>query len=92
MRFGSKEFIQFAKEQVVEYFNGKAEKTDKNGCITPDDVFVVWYCKTLQHHKALLSTTVSDGMYYEITFNGDKAEAYLDAYKKWENKCIKAGG
>lgn len=27
-------------------------------------------------------------MYYEITFNGDKQEAYLDAYKKWENKCI----
>ena len=31
-----------------------------------------------------------DGMYYEITYNGDKQELYLDAYKKWENKCIKA--
>ena len=87
---GSKEFIQFAKEQVVEYFNSRADKTDKNGSITTDDVFVVWYCKTLQNHKALLSTTVSDGMYYEITYNGDKREAYLDAYKKWENKCIPA--
>lgn len=29
-------------------------------------------------------------MYYEITYNGDKQELYLDAYKKWENKCIKA--
>lgn len=85
---GSKEFIQFAKEQVVDYFNGRADKTDKNGSITTDDVFVVWYCKTLQNHKALLSTTVSDGMYYEITFNGDKSEAYFDAYKKWENRCI----
>lgn len=85
---GSKEFIQFAKEQVVDYFNSRADKTDKNGSITTDDVFVVWYCKTLQNHKALLSTTVSDGMYYEVTFNGDKSEAYLDAYKKWENKCI----
>ncbi len=85
---GSKEYIQFCKEQVVEYFNSRADKTDKNGSITTDDVFVVWYCKTLQNHKALLSTTVSDGMYYEITYNGDKREAYLDAYKKWENKCI----
>ena len=85
---GSKEFIQFAKEQIVDYFNSRADKTDKNGSITTDDVFVVWYCKTLQNHKALLSTTVSDGMYYEITYNGDKREAYLDAYKKWENKCI----
>lgn len=87
---GSKEYIQFCKEQVVEYFNSRADKTDKNGSITTDDVFVVWYCKSLQNHKALLSTTVADGMYYEITFNGDRQEAYLDAYKKWENKCIPA--
>ena len=53
-----------------------------------DDVFVVWYCKTLQNHKALLSTTISDGMYYELTYNGDKNELYFDAYKKWENRCI----
>lgn len=85
---GSKEYIQFCKEQIVEYYNGRADKTDKNGHITTDDVFVVWYSKTLQNQKAMLSTTVPDGMYYEVTFNGDKSEAYLDAYKKWENKCI----
>ena len=44
--------------------------------------------KTVQNFKALVSTTVSDGMYYEITYNGDKNELYLDAYKKWENKKI----
>lgn len=38
---GSKEYIQFCKEQVVEYFNSRADKTDKNGSITTDDVFVV---------------------------------------------------
>ena len=91
MKFGNKEFIEFAKKQVVEYFNDRADAADKNGHITLDDVFVVWYCKTLQNHKALLSTTVSDGMYYECTYNGDKSEMYLDAYKKWENKCIKVG-
>lgn len=25
------------------------------------------------------------GMYYELTYNGDKNELYFDAYKKWEN-------
>ena len=85
---GSKEFIDFAKEQIVKYFNDHADKSDKNVFIAADDVFVVWYCKTLQNHKALLSTTIPDCMYYEITFNGDKQEAYLDAYKKWENKLI----
>ena len=46
-------------------------------------------CKTIQNNKAMLSTTVPDGMYYEVTYNGDKGEMYLDAYKKWKNVCIK---
>lgn len=46
-------------------------------------------CKALKNSKALLSTKVSDGMYYELTYNGEKDEIYLDAYKKWENKVIK---
>jgi hypothetical protein len=78
-------FQDMCKEKVVEYFNEKADKTDDLR-ITKDYVFVVWYCKTLQNAKALLSTNVSDGMYYELTYNGDKKELYLDAYKKWENK------
>ena len=76
-----------AKELVVNYFNERAEVTD-NKKITEDDVFVVWFCKTLQNWKALVSTTISDGMYYEITHNGDKGETYMDAYKKWENVCV----
>ena len=81
-------FIKKCKEIIVKYFNEHADKTDKKQ-ITEDDVFVVWCCKTLQNNKALLSTTVSDGMYYEITHNGDKHETYVDAYKKWENFCVK---
>jgi hypothetical protein len=76
-----------AKKIVVNYFNERSEKTD-NFTLTEDDVFIVWFCKTLQNWKALVSTTVSDGMYYEVTYNGDKKETYLDAYKKWENKRI----
>ena len=81
---GSAIFLEMCKEKVAEYFNGRADKTDKVD-IKPEEVYVVWYCKTLQNHKALLSTPVSDGMYYEITYNGDKNELYFDAYKKWEN-------
>ena len=85
---GSKEFLEWCTEEVVDYFNSRKDKTD-NRVLTKDDVFVVWSCKTLQNAKALLSTTVSDGMYYECTYNGDREEMYLDAYKKWENRCIK---
>lgn len=85
----NKEFQEKAIKAVVDYFNGRKDSTDKNGDITVDDVFIVWLCKTLQNHKAMLSTTVSDGMYYEFTWNGDRNEGYLDAYKKWQNVVVK---
>lgn len=81
-------FVQLAKSSVVQYVNEHLDKSDGDE-ITINDVYVVWMCKTLQNNKALLSTTLSDGMYYEVTYNGDKNEVYFDAYKKWENKCIK---
>ena len=81
---GSQKFMELVKKQIVEYFNGRVDKTDQEH-IKDEDVYIVWYCKTLQNHKALASTTVPDGMYYEVTYNGDKNELYLDAYKKWEN-------
>ena len=87
----SKKFIELCIDEVVEYTNEHLDKTDKKQ-ITEDDVFVVWNCKTLKNNKALLSTILSDGMYYECTYNGDKNELYFDAYKKCENKCIKLGG
>lgn len=77
-------FLDFCKGIVADYFNSNVDVTD-NKQITKEDVYVVWSCKTLQNNKALVSTNVSDGMYYEITYNGDKDETYVDAYKKWEN-------
>lgn len=81
-------FLELCKKTIVDYFNNEVEITD-NMKITENNVFIVWNCKTLQNNKALVSTNISDGMYYELTYNGDKKELYLDAYKKWENKCIK---
>lgn len=83
-----KEFVTLCKETVRDYTNKHTDKTG-NTQITTDDVFIVWICKTLQNNKALVSTTLSDGMYYEITHNGDKQETYVDAYKKWENFVVK---
>lgn len=46
---------------------------------------LVWYCKTLQNWKALVVDVRVGGLFYEITHNGDKAETYVDAYKKVSN-------
>ncbi len=84
----SEEFILKCKNEVREY---AVEHLDKSDATPEFEVYVVWYSKTLQNHKALLSTNLFDGMYYECTYNGDKKELYFDAYKKFENKCIKEG-
>ena len=80
----NQEFIEKCKQLVSEYTNNHVDKSD-NVTVPPQDVFVVWSCKTLQNNKALLSTPLFDGMYYECTYNGDKKELYFDAYKKLEN-------
>lgn len=74
-----------AKSLVHRYILTRLEKTDE----VPDfEVYVVWFAKTLQNWKALVSTTLSDGMYYEVTYNGDKKETYIDAYKKFDNISV----
>ena len=64
------------------------EHLDKTDTIPEFEVYVVWKCKALQNWKYLISSTLSDGMYYELTYNGDKEEWYLDAYKKFNNQVI----
>lgn len=76
------EAILIIREYILKHL-------DKSEPIPPYEVYIVWKCKALQNWKYLLSSTLSDGMYYELTYNGDKSEWYLDAYKKFDNVKIK---
>ena len=76
--------IDLVRNYVLEHID-KSDETPRF------EVYTVWKAKVLQNWKYLLSTTLPDGMYYELTFNGDKGEWYLDAYKKFDNQCIKTG-
>ena len=73
--------VEIVRNYIIEHL-------DKSDPIPNFEVFVVWKCKALQNWKFLISSTLFDGMYYEMTYNGDKKEWYLDAYKKFENRCI----
>ena len=74
-----------AMEIVRNYAAAHLDKADEQ---PPIGVYIAWKAKILQNWKYLISTSLLDGMYYELTFNGDKSEWYLDAYKKSENKVI----
>jgi len=76
----------FARRLVCGYYNSRVEKTDEDALLYMNDVYIVWFSYVLGNWKALVSTNVSDGMYYEVTYRtGSPGETYLDAYKKWEN-------
>lgn len=76
------EALRIVKDYIVNHL----DKSDP----TPEfAVYIVWKCKTLQNWKYLISSDLYDGMYYELTYNGDQKEWYLDAYKKFENKVIR---
>lgn len=73
---------------VSDYIKEHLDKSDK---IPEFEVYTVWKCKILQNWKYLCASTLPDGMYYELTFDGDKNWWYLDAYKRFENRCITVG-
>lgn len=78
-----------ARYIVLKYIRGHNPAGGSN--ITQADVYVVWFSKALQNWKALLSTTRGDGVYYEVIYNGDAAETYVDVYRKFDNVCIPDG-
>ncbi len=80
---GERDFLKWCREEIIHHVN-----SNSRSIITSQDVYVVWCCRTLQNNKALLSTTLPDGKYYECTYNGDKNELYLDVYVLEKNICI----
>ena len=76
-------------EIVRDYIEKHLDKSDPQ---QEFDVYIVWKAKALQNWKYLMSSTLPDGMYYELTYNGDKEEWYLDAYKKFENVVVPQNG
>ena len=73
--------LKMAKAAVVKWYN----EHNQSRPIGIEDVYIVWFCKVLQNWKALAGTHHGDGMYYEITFDGNNELVYFDAYKKWQN-------
>ena len=73
----SRQFEELAKKAVNQV----------NSKITLSEMFIVWMCKTLQNNKALIGVHHSN-KYYEVTYNGDKKEFYVDEYQKNSNTCI----
>lgn len=51
------------------------------------DLFIVWSCYILGNRKFIVGMKNSNN-YFEVTYNKEKDEWYVDEYTKVQNKCI----
>lgn len=68
----------------VDWFNKNVADTDVPQ-ITKSDVYCVWFSYILGNAKCLISTTRPDHRYYELTYDSNSLEVYVDTYVKVNN-------
>jgi len=77
----SDEFLKLAKKYIVKDFY-----CFNDFDIDESQVLLIWFCKTIQNWKAIFTTNVLDGKIFEVTYNGDKNEIYIDEYVKRDKR------
>lgn len=81
------QYIDKARRLVLEHYNHHFLDVGEELHIS--QIYVTQFTKTLQNWKAMVATDVAnDGMYFEVTYNGDLKETYLDVYVKASNSVI----
>lgn len=86
MFLSSEDFMRLAKAKVYEMALASLCPTDDLSMFTINDVYIVTHAFILKNQKAMVSTTLKDGKYYEVTYNEATSEMYVDQYVKVQNK------
>jgi hypothetical protein len=86
MFLSSEEFMRLAKAKVYKMALESLCPTDDLSMFTINDVYIVTHAFILKNQKAMVSTTLKDGKYYEVTYNEATSELYVDQYVKVQNK------
>lgn len=61
---------------------------DTHPTFSLDEVYVVWFAYTLGNWKALCSTSLPDGRYFEVTYSRERRAAFVDTYVKVSNQEV----
>lgn len=81
-------FPERARALVCDLVKGRLEPTDRHVAFDLGDVYVVSFSFVLRGWKAFVSTTLPDGMYYEVTHSFEKKETYICSYKQWAHDTV----
>jgi hypothetical protein len=81
-------FPHEARRLVYKHVKSRLEPTDDQSKFTIEEVYVVSYHYVVGSWKAFVSTTLPDGMYYEVTYKQAAGETYITSYKQWEHTVL----
>lgn len=71
-----------ARKMVYDRIKYELQFLERHGTFGFDEVYIVWFAYVLGGWKALISTSLPDGRYYEVTHSKDRATTYIDVYVK----------
>jgi hypothetical protein len=83
LRDGTQVFVDRAKGIIRKLASDKYDEW-----YDYTDIAVVWQCKVLKNIKAIMIDNGKNERMYEVTYNGEKDELYIDVYEKAENICV----
>lgn len=90
------QYLIKAKNLVSEDVNLTFQQDPNRDLTKPltkgDDFYIVWFAKTLGNWKALVSTDLMSGQYWEVTHDGGKNQTYVDHYMKRTNNAYSDAG
>lgn len=80
-------FVEKSRAIATDYINASlmAKQRHKEDPFPQYDLYTVWFVKTLQNWKSLLSTTLPDGNSYEILYDGNNRQTLVSTYTKVRN-------
>lgn len=75
---------------MVDYQEKLIKALRKEYGVTVDNIIAVWFSKEIQNAKGLfiIDSDALKDFYYEVTYNGDKNETYIDRYLKIEHSVV----
>lgn len=76
-------FCVAAKNAII-----KTIKETYNEDYTIEHIHVVWCCRILGFYKGIFIDDGENNRMYEVTYNRDREEMYVDAYEKDLNNVI----
>lgn len=73
--------------QLVERNVQDTRDKSEYPCGIDFELVIVWQCWILGDMKFLVTSDLPDGKYYEVTYNAEREEFYLDVYVRVHNEC-----